>query len=62
MATATVLPAAPGRSSAFAPLILAKRFVNHLVTIRVATVERELRRLGQDSLTLDAADFVPFKL
>jgi hypothetical protein len=43
-------------------MLLAKRFVNLLVAARVATVERELRRLGHEPVSLNAADFLPFKL
>lgn len=53
---------ASGSRLALSLILLAKRFVNHLVTARVATVERELRRLGQTSASLDTADLLPFKL
>lgn len=62
MITATTLSAASGGRAGFSPILLAKRFVNHLVTVRMAAVDRELRRLGQKPMALDAADFLPFKL
>jgi hypothetical protein len=62
IATFTAAPAALGSRPTFSLTFLTKSVVNRLVAGRVASVERELRRLGREPANLDAADFLPFKL